>query len=127
MVQLHQCVSVHCDQCTDTPGGPGFEAHYPDEPTALDTAMAAGWLAAPDGRLCCSACGPILTCEADGHEFTPWRRVLPVAGELARTCRCGPAGSVHLLGSPDCGRVFRYCRRCCVHESATTPTRVGVA
>jgi hypothetical protein len=28
MVQVHTCVSVHCDQCRGSLGSPGFEAHY---------------------------------------------------------------------------------------------------
>jgi hypothetical protein len=35
MVQVHTCVSVHCDQCGDSLGDPGFEAHYPTENAAL--------------------------------------------------------------------------------------------
>lgn len=97
MVRRHRCVSVHCHQCTDTPTSPMVEAHYPDETTALDAAMAAGWVVAPDGRLLCSACGPVLVCEAEGHEFTDWQSAVP-------------------------GRVFRYCARCCLHESRPHPT-----
>jgi hypothetical protein len=120
MLQAHACVSVHCDQCGDTPGGPGFEAHYPTEAAALDAAAAAGWVAAPEGRLWCSTCGPILTCERQGHEFTAWHRATSL-GQRADTARCGcdPVAPVHPLGSPRCGREFRYCRRCCVHESRT--------
>jgi hypothetical protein len=158
MVQAHACVSVHCDQCTDAPGGPGFEAHYPDEAAALDAAMAAGWVVARGGRLLCSVCGPVLVCEAEGHQFTGWHRAAPRPGEFPPVCgcesvlRCGACGGdeldnagaggvwscvacgqdtglspVHLLGSADCGRRFRYCRRCCVHESRTTPVLGGVA
>lgn len=127
MLRPHRCVSVHCDQCADTPEGPGFEAHYSDETAALDAARAAGWLAAPDGRLLCSACGPVLVCEAEGHEFTGWRRSIPGPGDLSRTCQCDPARLLHLLGSADCGRQFRYCRRCCLHESRTTSTLGEVA
>jgi hypothetical protein len=100
MLRAHTCVSVHCDQCADTPAGAGFEAHYPDETTALDAAMVAGWLAAPDGRLVCSACGPVLVCEAHGHEFGPWR---PLEGPEVG------------MGS----REYRNCHRCWLHESRT--------
>jgi hypothetical protein len=87
MVQVHTCVSVHCGQCGDSLGDPGFEAHYPTEDAALDAAAADGWRVGPGGWLWCSACAPVLICEAvtlDGH----------------------PAGSE-----------YRHCRRCCLHES----------
>jgi hypothetical protein len=73
MLQVHTCVSVHCDQCRDSLGSPGFKAHYPTEDAALDAAAALGWWIGPGGRLWCSACAPVLRCEAEGHEFTPWR------------------------------------------------------
>jgi hypothetical protein len=72
IVQVHTCVSVHCAQCGDALGNPGFEAHYPTEDAALDAAAADGWRVGPGGRLWCSSCGPVLTCEAEGHEFTEW-------------------------------------------------------
>jgi hypothetical protein len=90
MLQVHTCVSVHCDQCRGSLGGPRFEAHFATEDAALDAAAAEGWLVGPGGRLWCSACGPILTCEAEGHEFSPWR--LPLSE-------------------------YRHCRRCCLEES----------
>jgi hypothetical protein len=73
MVQVHTCVSVHCGQCGDSLGGSGFEARYPSEDAALDAAAAQGWLVGPGGQLWCSACGPVLTCQEQGHEFTEWR------------------------------------------------------
>jgi hypothetical protein len=76
MIQLHTCVSVHCDQCQDALGGPEFEAHYRTEGLALRAAIANRWRAGSDGRWVCSACAPVLTCEVEGHQFSPWR--LPV-------------------------------------------------
>jgi hypothetical protein len=98
MVQVHTCVSVHCGQCGDSLGEPGFEAHYPTEDAALDAAAAAGWRVGPGGRLWCSACAPVLICEAEGHEFSEWRHPATLDGH--------PAGSE-----------YRHCRRCCLHES----------
>jgi hypothetical protein len=94
MVQVHTCVSVHCDQCRDSLGNPGFEAHYPSADAALEAATAEGWLVGPGGRLWCSACGPVLTCEAEGHDFSRWRRAAdsgqkPVAREHQICLRCG--------------------------------------
>jgi hypothetical protein len=51
MVQVHTCVSVHCDQCGDSLGSPGVEAHYLTEDAALDAAAAEGWRVSPGGRL----------------------------------------------------------------------------
>jgi hypothetical protein len=101
MVQVHTCVSVHCGQCGDSLGDPGFEAHYPTEDAALDAAAADGWRVSPGGRLWCSACAPVLVCEAEGHEFSGW---------------CHP---VTLDGHP-AGSEYRHCRRCCRHESRLT-------
>jgi hypothetical protein len=105
MLQVHTCVSVHCDQCGNSPDGPGFEAHWPTENAALDAAAAGGWLVGPGGRLWCSACGPVLTCQAHGHEFSQWRRPSTPDGH--------PADSE-----------YRHCRRCCLHDSRTASTDV---
>ncbi len=96
MLQVHTCVSVHCGQCGDALGSPGFEAHYPTETGALDAATAAGWVVGPGGQWWCSACGPVLECEADGHRFSEW---LPAHRDAST------------------GSEYRYCRRCCLHES----------
>ena len=106
MIQVHTCVSVHCDQCGDSLGSPAFEAHFATEDAALDAAAAEGWLVGPSGRLWCSACGPVLTCEAEGHEFNPWRRLI-------------------LSGRRPVLREYRYCQRCCLHESRPAMVLVG--
>jgi hypothetical protein len=106
MLQVHTCVSVHCDQCEDSLGGAGSEAHYPTEDAALDAAAAAGWLIGPGGHLWCSACGPVLTCEAEGHEFSEWHDQVTLDGHLAG-------------GTYRPGGAYRHCRRCCLHESRT--------
>lgn len=100
MVQVHTCVSVHCDQCGDSLGSPGGEAHYLTEDAVLDAAAAEGWRVGPGVRLWCSACAPVLTCEAEGHEFSEWRHPVIRDGH--------PAASE-----------YRDCRRCCLHESRT--------
>lgn len=104
MVQVHTCISVHCGQCGTSPAGFGFEAHYPTETDALDAATAAGWVVGPGGQLWCSACGPVLECEADGHQFSPW---LPARREAYADSE------------------YRYCRRCCLHESRPAAVLVG--
>ncbi|MGH3854096.1 MAG: hypothetical protein ACRDR6_11490 [Pseudonocardiaceae bacterium] len=114
MLQVQTCVSVHCVQCGDALGDPGFEAHYPTEDAALDAAAAQGWRVGPGGRLWCSACGPVMTCEAQVHEFTQWHLLpvdehhgpLPHPDQAAATAKERPAG-----------REYRSCRRCCLHES----------
>lgn len=115
MVRLHHCVSVTCDQCGDPHPG-----HFPTEDTALDVVAGCGWYVREDGLVWCPACGPVLTCETDGHEFTDWQRPTPVSGRQAGgLCACDPHGPTHRVGSAQCVRRFRYCRRCCLHESAT--------
>jgi hypothetical protein len=104
MRQVHTCVSVHCDQCGDALGSPGFPAHYPTERSALTAAAAARWRADRGKRLVCSACAPVLICEAEGHQFSPWRHPLTAGGQPALS-------------------EYRHCQRCCRHESrpATPP------
>jgi hypothetical protein len=137
MLQGHACVSVHCDQCGDSLGAPEFQAHYPSEDAALGAAATDGWRLSPDGRLYCSECGPVLTCEAQGHKFTPWRAVLACQDELdelvtgtstAQQAVTGespalPAGASHTTteGHP-VSREYRYCRRCCLFDSRQNPT-----
>jgi len=101
MIQAHTCVSVHCDQCGDALGSPEYELHYPTERSALDAATAEGWRLGPDRRWWCSACAPALICQAEGHQFSQWRRPLTRDGH--------PAASE-----------YRHCRRCCWHESRPT-------
>jgi hypothetical protein len=98
MIQVHTCVSVHCDQCGDALGGPGFQAHYRSENAALDAATAHGWRIGPDRQWWCSACAPALICQTEGHQYSPWRH--------PRIRNGHPAPSQ-----------YRHCRRCCRHES----------
>jgi hypothetical protein len=99
MLQVHACVSVHCDQCGEPLGDPEAQGHYPSEDAALNAAATQRWRVYPGGRLRCSACALASACEVEGHEFTPWRHPRTERGEL--------------LG----GSQYRHCRRCCVCES----------
>ncbi|MDQ3154842.1 MAG: hypothetical protein M3R63_24960 [Actinomycetota bacterium] len=118
MLQTQTCVSVRCDQCGDGPYSPELVAHWPTEDAALDAAAVAGWHIEDrdPSRLLCPDCGTVLRCEDRGHEFTRWRR-----------CRCEQLVAAHRAG-PDglCGMAFRYCLRCCVHESHPTPAGVAL-
>ncbi|MBV9160074.1 MAG: hypothetical protein JO281_00645 [Pseudonocardiales bacterium] len=98
MLQVHTCVSVHCAQCGDSPSSLDFEARWPTEDDVLNAAAAQGWRVGPGGRLWCSACAPVLMCEAEGHEFSGWRRPVTRDGRLA-------------------GSEYRHCLRCCLHDS----------
>jgi hypothetical protein len=80
--------------------------HYPTEDAALDAAAAEGWLVGPGGRLWCSACGPVLTCEVEGHEFSEWRRLVTVNGQPARS-------------------EYRHHRRYCLDESRRAEQLIG--
>jgi hypothetical protein len=73
MVQVHTCVSVHCDQCGDSLGDPGFEAHYPTEDAALDAAAADGWRVRPGWPVV------VLGVRARADLCDPGPRVQPVA------------------------------------------------
>ncbi|MGH3427913.1 MAG: hypothetical protein ACRDQZ_10170, partial [Mycobacteriales bacterium] len=124
MLQVHTCVSIHCDQCGDALGDPGFEAHHPTEDAALDAAAAQGWRVGPGGRLWCSACGPVLTCEAEGHEFTEWRAVLLCVEEFPEVL----TGTEHTAASAPGHHLdheYRHCRRCCLHESRSARWLIG--
>lgn len=118
MLQTQTCVVIHCDQCGDSPHGPQYEPHWPTESEALVAVSTQGWHVEGDGtRLLCPDCAPVLLCEAAGHEFTPWRRCR--CEQLVPAHRPGPAGL--------CGMDFRYCARCCLHESRPAPTDRAVA
>jgi hypothetical protein len=47
MLQVHTHVSVHCGQCGDALGSPGFEAHYPTEAAALGCRRCSGLAGRP--------------------------------------------------------------------------------
>lgn len=95
MLQLTTCVSVRCDQCGQCPAR---GEHYPTEDAALDAAAAEGWRVGPGERLWCSACATVLTCEAEGHEFTAWSH--PVTSD----------------GNPALSE-YRHCQQCCLVDS----------
>ena len=98
MIQVHTCVSVHCDQCGDALGGPAYTVHYRTENAAMNAAIADGWQVDPEGQWWCSACAPALICQTEGHQFSPWRHSLTRIGHPALS-------------------EYRYCQRCCVLES----------
>jgi hypothetical protein len=120
MVQVHTCVSVHCDQCGDALGDPGLEAHYPTEDAALDAAAARGWQVSPSGRLWCSACGSVLACAADDHEFTEWCPIDKCQELFTPLGQASSADDRHSVSYE-----YRYCRRCCLHESRPAAVLVG--
>jgi hypothetical protein len=114
MLQVHTCVSVHCGQCGDSLGDPGVDAHYPTEDAALDAAAGQGWLVGPGGQLWCSACGPVLACEAEGHECTEW---CPVLIDECQELFIPPGRAAVTGEEQPVSREHRHCRRCCLHES----------
>ena len=124
MLQVQTCVSVHCHHCGDALGDPGFEAHYPSEDAALDAAAAQGWRIGPGERLWCSACGPVLVCEAEGHEFTPWRAVLLCVEEVHELLADTEQAAMPAGGQP-IGREYRCCLRCHLHESRPSWWLIG--
>jgi hypothetical protein len=103
MLQLQACVTVRCDQCGISPGR---QAHYPTEDAALDAATADGWQVDPAGRLWCSACATVLTCEAEGHEFSAWHRPVTSNGQPALS-------------------EYRHCQRCCLVDSRPAHLLIG--
>ena len=124
MLQVQTCVSVHCHQCGDALGGPGFEAHFPTEDVALEAAAARGWRIGPGDRLWCSACGPVLACEAEGHQFTPWRAVLLCVEEVRELLAGTEQAAMPVEGQP-LGREYRCCLRCHLHESRPSRWLIG--
>lgn len=116
MLTRQTCVVAHCDLCGDGPYDPSMELHYPSEDAALDALAVQGWdIAAAGGRLACPDCHTVASCEAEGHEFTGWQR-----------CRCGQLVAAHRRGPGGrCGLAFRYCQRCCLHESQPAPDHEG--
>ncbi|HZS22665.1 MAG TPA: hypothetical protein VFA63_16990 [Pseudonocardiaceae bacterium] len=90
-------MSVHCDQCGHILGLPERAWHFRTEGAAINAAITDRWRIGPDGQWWCAICAPALICQADGHQFTPWR--------------CPQTRSEHPAPSE-----YRYCRRCCVLE-----------
>jgi hypothetical protein len=105
MLQLLTCVIIRCDQCGDSPGS---EAHHLTEDAALDAAAAQGWRIGPGGRLWCSACAPVLICEAEGHEFSAWHHPITADGQPALS-------------------EYRHCQRCCLVDSRPVRWLIGSA
>ena len=98
MIQVHTCVSVHCDQCGDALRRPTYTVHFRTENAARDAATADGWRIGPNGQWWCTVCTPALICQAQGHQFNPWRHPLTRNGHPALS-------------------EYRHCRQCCVVES----------
>lgn len=98
MLQVHTCVSVHCDQCDYALGSLTGTMHFRTEKAAINAALAEGWRIGTGEQWWCPACAPALICQAEGHLFTPWRH------PHTRTRRPAPSE-------------YRYCRRCCELES----------
>jgi hypothetical protein len=129
MIKVCVCVRPQCDVCGEfltsldlTP----TEAHYASESEALDAASAAGWRVDSRGRLLCSMCGPKLVCQAEGHTFTPWRCLVLGSREHPVNATEHPElATVVALGGP-IRRDYRYCTRCCRHESRTPTGCVGL-
>jgi hypothetical protein len=71
MIQVHTCVSVHCDQCGHILGLPERAWHFRTEGAAINAAITDRWRIGPDGQWWCAICAPALICKADGHQFTP--------------------------------------------------------
>jgi len=76
MLQVHTCVSVHCDQCGHILGRPEHTLHFRTEGAAINAAIADRWRIAPDGQWWCALCAPALICRTDefrseGHCVRP--------------------------------------------------------
>lgn len=87
------CVTIHCDRClapASSPDGP--PRHWLDLATALrDLGATLGWEASARQQICPS-CVQTVTCQNVGHDWGPWRSMLPLGEkDLAlRLCeRCG--------------------------------------
>jgi hypothetical protein len=128
MITVCACVRPQCDVCGEFLNSLDLnieEVHYASESQALDAAKAAGWQVDPRGRLVCSLCGPQLVCYIEGHLFTPWRRLLLGSAESpVDTTRHPALATVVALQGP-LRRDYRYCTRCCRHESRTPTGCVG--
>jgi hypothetical protein len=101
MLQVHTCVSVHCDQCDQAFGSLTGTLHFRTENAAITAATTAGWRIGPDEQWWCAICAPALICQTEGHQFSSWRS--------PQTRSEHPAPSE-----------YRYCRRCCVLEDRPT-------
>jgi hypothetical protein len=98
MLQVHTCVSVHCDQCGHVLGRPEHTLHFRTEGAAINAVIAERWRIGSDGQWWCALCAPALICRTEGrHHFTPWR-------------------APQIRGGRPAPSEYRYCRRCHVLE-----------
>jgi hypothetical protein len=120
MLKICACVRPQCDVCGEFLTSLDLhptETHYATENEALNAVTKVGWRVDSRGRLVCSMCGPALVCQAEGHLFTPWRSlVLGSREHPVDATRHPDLGTVVALRGP-IRRDYRYCTRCCRHES----------
>jgi hypothetical protein len=120
MLQVCACVRPQCDVCGEFLNSLDLtltETHYATEKEALNAVKASGWRVDSRGRLVCSMCGPALVCQAEGHTFTPWRHLVLGSREHPVNATEHPElATTVALGGP-IARDYRYCTRCCRHES----------
>lgn len=92
------CGTLACDGCAKTFGDPdeGGSWHFDDQAAALKTAADCEWEVTVD-RVLCPECVDKRTCDAEGHEWSPWMG-----------CMCG--GEIEAHRGPMTTR-SRYCGR----------------
>jgi hypothetical protein len=129
MIKVCVCVRPQCDVCKEflnTLDLNPQEVYYASESEALDAATAVGWRVDARGRLVCSLCGPRLVCGIEGHLFTPWRRLVLGSREHPIDASSHPALAAVVALEGRIRRDYRYCTRCCHHESRTPDGCVGI-
>jgi hypothetical protein len=129
MIKVCACVRPQCDVCGEFLNSLDLnptQTHYTTENEALKAASAAGWRVDARGRLLCSLCGPAVICDTEGHLFTPWRRLVLGSRQYPVDARRHPELATVVALQGPIGRDYRYCTRCCRHESRTPTGCVGI-
>jgi hypothetical protein len=122
------CVGVRpqCDVCKEFLNDlDPQEVYYASETEALDAAIKAGWRVDVRGRLVCSLCGPALVCAVEGHVFSPWRRLVLGSRQYPVDATTHPTLAAVVGREGRIRRDYRYCTRCCHHESRTPAGCLG--
>jgi hypothetical protein len=106
-IERTRCYIVTCDTCHTTfdETGADYVVHFDTPDEAIGYITEHGWTLTDTGEPRCHRCTTASHCARDGHDYTHWH-----------PCACQGHIPDHTLYG--CG-LFRYCRDCDHHETAT--------
>ena len=107
MIRRIACFLVECDTCRASLDDQteGYTLHFDEDEQALIHLIEGGWTVTTDGHLRCADCTAEHTCDAEGHQWGPWK-----------VCAC--QGSIPAHQTSGCG-LFRVCHRCAIGDDTS--------